>query len=56
MHILPWGMHEIEDFFEEEKPQVLPTINHTYDMNMRNYQAGSDIPIKSIKELRQQTD
>ena len=55
--ILPWVCEEIEDVVEEEKspnPEVVDDeIKHTYDMNMRNYQTSTDIPIKSIKELRQ---
>lgn len=31
------------------------TKNH-YDMNMRNYMTSTDLPVKSIKQLRQNTE
>lgn len=41
---LPWLVAESGELTEEP----------AYDMNMRNYTASSDLPIKDIKELRQQ--
>lgn len=51
---LPWLCAGTDDgdFFGISDTDAKPH----YDMNMRNYQASTELPIKSIKEIRQQTD
>ena len=58
---LPWILEDADDDFGtdesvDEDAAKKPATEATFDLNMRNYNSAIDLPIKSIKQLRQQTD
>jgi len=50
----PWLIKDCgEEFSDETKKPEEKETEETFDMNMRNYNSAVNLPIKSIKQLRQ---